>query len=189
MGRNILLSLALVLVLVLTACNGAGQEPPQEPVSSETVQSAPGSSAENDSADISQPTSAPEKAEQEEPTVNQTKKVRFLADGNEIIVELEKNPAADALYELLPMELTFEDFNGVEKIAYPSETLDIAGAPDSCDPDVGDLCFYAPWGNLSFFYQDFRYSESLVPLGSVESGLEFLESLDTAATVTVEAAE
>lgn len=87
------------------------------------------------------------------------------------------------------MELTFEDFNSVEKIAYPSEALNIEGAPDSCDPDVGDLCFYAPWGNLSFFYQDFRHSESLVPLGTAVSGLEYLERLDTVDSVTVEIIE
>lgn len=127
--------------------------------------------------------------EKEDAAVEPTKKVRFLADGNEIIVELENHPAANGFYEMLPMELTFEDFNGIEKIAYPLEALDIEGAPDSCEPKVGDLCFYAPWGNLSFFYKDFRHSESLVPLGKVESGVEFLESLDTAAAVWVERAE
>lgn len=87
------------------------------------------------------------------------------------------------------MELTFEDFNGTEKIAYPDESLPAEGAPTQCDPNVGSFCYYIPWGNFCFFYRDFRASESLMPLGEVESGLEFLESLDTADTVTVEAVE
>ena len=116
-----------------------------------------------------------------------TRRIRFsLNDGSEIIVQLNDNPAADALYEMLPLELTFEDFNGTEKITYPPEELPADGSPDSCDPEVGSLCYYIPWGNLCFFYQDFRASSSLIPLGYVESGTEFLEQLDLASDVTVD---
>ncbi len=31
-----------------------------------------------------------------------------------------------------------------------------------------------PWGNLCIFYRDFRYSEALIRLGHVESGLDIL---------------
>lgn len=176
MRRSSFLLLAAVMALSLTAC-----------VNGNTPAGSASLPPEDDAAASTSP--APEVSVPPEETMNPSKKVRFLADGNEIIVELEQNPAADALCELLPMELTFEDFNSVEKIAYPSEALNIEGAPDSCDPDVGDLCFYAPWGNLSFFYQDFRHSESLVPLGTTVSGLEYLERLDTVDSVTVEIIE
>lgn len=59
-------------------------------------------------------------------------------------------------YDLLPLELTFEDFNGIEKISYLSEELPTDVEPDGCDPAVGDLCLYAPRGNLSIFFQNFR---------------------------------
>ena len=122
--------------------------------------------------------------------MNEPKKIRFLLDdGSEIIVQLNDNPAADALYEMLPLELTFEDFNGTEKIAYLPDELPADGSPDSCDPDVGSLCYYIPWGNLCFFYQDFRVSSSLIPLGTVESGVEFLEQLDLVSEVTTDAAD
>ena len=115
------------------------------------------------------------------------KRIRFLVGEDEIVVRLEDNPAAESLYEMLPMELNFEDYNNTEKIAYSDETLTTDGAPDHCTPQRGDLCFYAPWGNLCFFYRDFRESPSLVPLGTVESGMEYLESLNTVASVTAEA--
>lgn len=102
---------------------------------------------------------------------------------------LNDNPTADALHDMLPLELTFEEFNGTEKIAYLPEELPTDGSPDSCDPDVGSLCYYIPWGNLCFFYRDFRASSSLIPLGQVESGTEFLERLDLASGVTAEAAK
>ena len=74
-----------------------------------------------------------------------------------------------------------------KKIAYLDQELPTDNVPTSCDPDAGHLCYYIPWGNLCFFYQDFRASTSLIPVGQVESGFEFLKTLDTASIVTVEA--
>ena len=122
-------------------------------------------------------------------TMESTRRIRFsLDDGSEIIVQLNDNPAAEALYEMLPLELSFEDFNSTEKIAYLTEEIPSDGSPDQCDPDVGSLCYYIPWGNLCFFYRDFRPSSSLIPLGQVESGAGLLEGLDRTAAVMVEAA-
>lgn len=74
------------------------------------------------------------------------------------------------------MELSFEDYNSIEKIAYPDGKLPTEGEPDCCEPAVGDLCLYAPWVNLSIFYQDidFRYSKSLIKLGRLTSGMDFV---------------
>ncbi len=122
-------------------------------------------------------------------TMESTRRIRFsLDDGSEIIVQLNDNPAAEALYKMLPLELSFEDFNSTEKIAYLTEEIPSDGSPDQCDPDVGSLCYYIPWGNLCFFYRDFRPSSSLIPLGQVESGAGLLEGLDRTAAVMVEAA-
>ena len=192
MRKNIVLWFLFLLVLPLAACGAAGSEPPQAAESTEIAQAVPEDTTEAEL--VEKPTHDPEqtsqgKPEQESPEVNKAKKIRFLADGQEVIVALEDHPAADALYARLPMELSFEDYNGTEKIAYPDEALPTEGSPNQCNPNVGSFCYYIPWGNFCFFYQDFRASESLMPLGEVESGLEFLESLDTAGTVTVEAME
>ena len=121
-------------------------------------------------------------------TMESTRRIRFsLDDDSEIIVRLNDNPAAEALYEMLPLELSFEDFNSTEKIAYLTEEIPSDGSPDQCDPDVGSLCYYIPWGNLCFFYRDFRPSSALIPLGQVESGAGLLEGLDRTAAVMVEA--
>ena len=127
--------------------------------------------------------------EEETSAMENTRRIRFsLDDGAEIIVQLNDNPAAEALYKMLPLELSFEDFNSTEKIAYLTEEIPSDGSPDQCDPDVGSLCYYIPWGNLCFFYRDFRPSSSLIPLGQVESGAGLLEGLDRTAAVMVEAA-
>ena len=190
MKKILSLTLALLLVLALTACGTSQMEATSKPASE--PESTPPAASEAEPAatvipDHQQKPSEPENQEQEELPMDTAKRVRFLVGGDEIIVRLEDNPAADSLYEMLPMELRFEDYNGTEKIAYPDETLTTDGAPDHCTPQRGDLCFYAPWGNLCFFYRDFRESPSLVPLGTIEAGIEYLEALDSAASVTAEA--
>ena len=191
MRKNILICIWSLFALSLAGC-GTDHGTPHKSDFSGITQAVPADSEEMEPADIPARTpeqTSQEKTEQEDSEGNEVKRIRFLVDGQEIIVSLEDHPAADALYARLPMELTFEDYNGTEKIAYPDEGLPAKGAPAQCDPKVGSFCYYIPWGNFCFFYQDFRASESLMPLGEVESGLELLESLDTAGAVTVEAVE
>lgn len=114
------------------------------------------------------------------------RKLRMIVDGQEISSTLYDTPAANALYDMLPLDLNFEDFNGIEKISYLSQELPTEGEPDGCDPDVGDLCLYAPWGNLSIFYQDFWYSDSLIMLGHIDSGMDVISEIDEDFRVTLE---
>ena len=112
----------------------------------------------------------------------------MTVDGQTITITLYDTPAANALYDMLPLELEFEDFNGIEKISYLSEKLPTEGEPDGCEPGVGDLCLYAPWGNLSVFYQNFRYSDGLILLGHVDSHMEIIagQNDDFSATLEIE---
>lgn len=86
-----------------------------------------------------------------------------------LMITLRNNATARDLISRLPVTLTFEDYAGAEKIAYlPGESLTSQDAPSSYDPGVGDLCLYAPWGNLCFFYKDSGPAGELIPIGSVE---------------------
>ena len=120
---------------------------------------------------------------------NNERKLKMTANGQEIAITLYDTPASNSLYEMLPLELSFEDYNDVEKIGYLENSLTTDGEPSGCDPDVGDLCYYAPWGNLSVFYQDFRYSENLVMLGHIDSGLDIISGMTGDFTVTLEKTE
>lgn len=106
------------------------------------------------------------------------RKVKLTVNGKEFDVSLYDTPAANALYDMLPLELNFEDYNGIEKIAFLENQLPTEGEPDEYDPDAGDLCLYAPWGNLTIFYNDFRVSSGLVSLGRIDSGIEVIAGLD-----------
>lgn len=117
------------------------------------------------------------------------RKITMMVNEQSISIVLYDTPAANALYDMLPLELTFEDYNGIEKISYLSEELPTEGEPDGCNPERGDFCLYAPWGNLSIFYEDFGESNGLIPLGHVENGIEILSGMDSDFSVILEAVE
>lgn len=105
-------------------------------------------------------------------------KLKLTVDGEEVIIAMYDNTAADALLERLPMEnLSFYDLSGIEKpIEQLEEPLSLGDEEPGYDPVTGEMVIYRPWGNFTIFYGDFRYSDELVPLGKVESGLDVLSS-------------
>lgn len=112
------------------------------------------------------------------------KRLKLNAGGNEIIIKLNDSNTANSLASMLPLTLNFEDYNSTEKIAYLTDTLDTSDAPANFDPAIGDLTLYSPWGNLALFYKDFPSSSGLVPIGKVETGIEYMTTL--AGEVTAE---
>ena len=113
-------------------------------------------------------------------------RIKLTVNGNEIFVNLDESQASRELLEMLPLTLTFEDFNNTEKIATLPDELSTEGLPSGYTPEVGDFSYYAPWSNISVFYKDFRYSNSLYKLGRVESGTEILENMNGNFEVTIE---
>jgi hypothetical protein len=72
----------------------------------------------------------------------------------------------------LPLDLRIEDYSTNEKIAYLPRKLTKEGSGSFSNEAAGDLCYYAPWGNLAFFYGGYRYSSGLVRLGRLDDGSE-----------------
>jgi len=101
-------------------------------------------------------------------------KIRVTINGKSIIATLIDSPTTRDFIAQLPLTLKLEDYASTEKIAYLPKTLSTQGAPAGIDPDVGDITYYAPWGNLAIFYRDFGYSKGLVKLGQIDSGMEVL---------------
>ena len=90
--------------------------------------------------------------------------------GETVVAELNGSEAARDFAAMLPLDLTLEDYASTEKVSDLPGRLSVEGAPDGMDPDVGDITYYAPWGNLAIFYRDFSYAKGLVGLGRIVSG-------------------
>jgi hypothetical protein len=107
-------------------------------------------------------------------------------NGESVSATLEDGAAARAFRALLPLTLTLTDYNATEKISDLPKRLSTEGEPAGIDPEPGDLAYYAPWGNLAIFYNDFGYSRGLVRLGQL-SRIPDAFRQSGPVTVTVEA--
>lgn len=186
MKKGILLFLSMTLCFGLAACAEREATPPVTEQSPQQEQT-----HTQDNALENQATNEPGSSSDITPQTPETaeRKAKLTINGQEFDVTLYDTPAADALYNMLPLTLTFEDFNNTEKIAYMDNELPTDGEPNEFDPDIGDLCLYAPWGNLSIFYKDFRNSTGLISLGHIDSGIDIIGNLSDAFTATLEARE
>jgi len=113
-------------------------------------------------------------------------KIRLTINGKSTTATLSDNPTTKDFLALLPMTLPLEDHASTEKIAYLPRKLSTQGAPAGIDPEVGDIAYYAPWGNLALYYRDFGYSAGLIRLGRFDAGVEAL-SVRGSLKVTIEA--
>lgn len=95
-------------------------------------------------------------------------------EGVTITATLDDSESARDFASLLPLSLTLEDYAATEKISDLPRRLSTQGVPAGITPKVGDLAYYAPWGNLAIFHKDFRYSSGLVKLGTLDAGVELL---------------
>ncbi len=99
-------------------------------------------------------------------------KVRLIAGDRVLTATLVDSKTSRDFISLLPLALTLKDYAETEKISDLPKRLSTEGAPPGLDPSVGDITYYAPWGNLAIFYRDFGYSSGLVILGKIDSGIE-----------------
>ncbi|MFN4320614.1 MAG: cyclophilin-like fold protein [Aeromonas media] len=113
-------------------------------------------------------------------------KIRMTMAGQIITASLEESDSARDFFAMLPLTLPFEDYAETEKIAYLPGKLTTQTAPEGIDPQVGDIAYYAPWGNLAIYYKDFGYSSGLIRLGRITSGLDALTT-HPSGTLTIEA--
>lgn len=91
-----------------------------------------------------------------------------------VAATLDDNPTSRDFVSLLPLTLTLDDYAATEKVSYLPRKLTRDASPAGVDPSIGDIAYYAPWGNLAIFFKDFGYSTGLIKLGAIRSGLELL---------------
>jgi hypothetical protein len=103
-------------------------------------------------------------------------KIGIKVEDKIITATLLDNETARDFISLLPLTLTLEDYAATEKISFLSRKLSTKGMPmpGGSDPKIGDITYYAPWGNLAIFHKNFEYSNVLFKLGSIDSGVEAL---------------
>lgn len=99
-------------------------------------------------------------------------KIKVAFNGRSMVAMLYDNPSARDLFSMLPLDLSIDNYADNEKIAYLPRKLTEDGSGPFGNEAPGDLCYYAPWGNLALFHGGYRWSEGLIRLGRFEGGHE-----------------
>jgi hypothetical protein len=96
-------------------------------------------------------------------------KVRIIFNDQAMTATLEDNPSARDFASMLPLhDLTIDNYADNEKVSYLPRKLTDEGSGPFGNERSGDLCYYAPWGNLALFYAGYRWSRGLIRLGHID---------------------
>lgn len=104
--------------------------------------------------------------------------ILIQAGGQEFSANLEVNATSKSFIQQFPLIVELEDYAGKEKIFYPNPKLvtpeDIVGAKAS----KGDIMYYAPWGDIAIFYENFGFANGLISLGHIDSIEAFIDAVN-----------
>ena len=95
--------------------------------------------------------------------------IRITVNDRTFTAQLADNPTARDLIDQLPLTLRFRDFNRVEKIAKLPGPLTMEGVPAGDDPEINDIGYYAPSGDLVLYYGDVGYWNGIVRIGRLDA--------------------
>lgn len=98
-------------------------------------------------------------------------KLKITVEEKTATAVLYDNASSKDFASLLPLTLELSDYANTEKVATLAKMLSTQGAPKGYDPSVGDIAYYAPWGNICVFYKDFSYANGLIAIGKIINGM------------------
>ena len=178
----------ILAVILIAACAPASTSSPLSPtvefpiVVSGTLISPPAAlpSPQATYAATAVPTSPPSSTETQ---------IRVTIGDTVLTGRLWDNATARDLIAQLPLTLTFRDFNELEKISQLPRKLSMDGVPAGDDPFPQDIGYYAPSGDLVFYYGDVGYFNGIVRIGEFDGSMDALTSQAGDFTATIETAK
>ena len=175
--RRLRYLLAFLATISLSACGGGDEDGDQ-------ATGAPGASTPDPSAS---PSSAPG---DQDANPSEGTPIRITFGDTVLAARLHDNATARDLAAQLPLTLTFRDHNNVEKTAPLPRELSLEGAPEGHDPAAGDIGYWAPGGDLVFYYDsEAPYFNGIVRIGEFDGGLGAVERQGDDFSVRIERAE
>jgi hypothetical protein len=175
--RRHALILALLATVSLSACGGADEDGDQAGDAPEASTPAPS------------PSPSPASGDQAAGASDGTP-IRITFGDTQLTARLHDNATARDLAAQLPLTLTVRDHNNVEKTAPLPLELSLEGAPEGHDPAAGDIGYWAPDGDLVFYYDsDAPFFNGIVRIGEFDGDIDALERQSDDFSITIERAE
>jgi hypothetical protein len=123
-----------------------------------------------------------------EPAAAGVTAVRVVVGDQTFAAELYDNPTARDLAGRLPVTLTVDDLNGLEKTGALPFALTTDGVPRGADPEVDETGYYAPGRDLVLYYGDVGYFTGIIRVGRFTDSIAGIRDRPDGLTVTVERA-
>lgn len=99
----------------------------------------------------------------------QSMRIRISFNDQSMTAALDDNPSARDFASMLPLhDRSIDNYANNEKIAYLPRKLTEGGSGPFGNERPGDLCYYAPWGNLALFHAGYHWSRGLIRLGRID---------------------
>ena len=112
-------------------------------------------------------------------------KIKVSDATNTITYELNETSAAKSLYQMLPLEVTVQNYSNNEKIFYPPTAVSYGADCIEGDCPAGTLALFSPWGNVVMYYGAASRYSGLYILGKATEGADNIRNLT--GTIRVEA--
>lgn len=170
--RFTVLALALASAIALTGCT-AGAEPAPSPMSTAASPS---------------PTPAPTPeapVETQEAPVSTTSTIVISLGSTTVRGVLDNNAATTSLLAQLPLELSFQDFGGQEKIAGLPSPLSLDGMPSGGSAEPGTIGYYAPDQAIVLYYEAVGYYNGIIPIGTFDDVAAVRDAAPSTGTITL----
>jgi hypothetical protein len=94
--------------------------------------------------------------------------ITITVDDTTVMGVLQASAATTSLLAQLPLELSFEDFGGQEKVAALPAPLALDGMPSGGSAEPGTIGYYAPDQALVLYYDTVGYYNGIIPLGTFD---------------------
>jgi len=106
-------------------------------------------------------------------------KIKITIGPTVLTATMYDNPTSADFISLLPLTLMLQDYAATEKVSDLPRKLTTEDASAGYQPSVGDITFYAPWGNLAIFHKGFSYSGGLIMMGKIDGDMRVLKQAGT----------
>ena len=186
MKKRLAALLTAALLLSLSACGPAAD--PINTASPGTLVSGPDRS-ENGSGNAPEPpkeepsSHEPDSAEEVNGLSLSEMTIRITSGENSATFQLYDTPAAEELYDQLPLSLELSNFRDAQWMFYPPEKLNVTAAEAYHDGKKGELGYYAPWGDAFMLYEDFYAGDEMHRLGICLFGMDEIAGMSGAAHI------
>ena len=145
--------------------------------------SAPTSATPHASVTATVPTNSAS-AEVPEVPLSATTSISITVNGLIVTGFLQNNAATASLLSQLPLELSFADYGGREKIAGIPLPLSLDGMPSGGSAEPGTIAYYAPDQAIVLYYEPVGYYDGIIAIGTIDDVATVRDSPAFLGTIT-----